>query len=326
MILKVPAFSLWPIALGTLSIGISSQSLAVSCYDVIKTPAILTENLQCELSDANPYALTIAGPGGNLRMIGDGGITCTGSVTNEKFGIFIKGSSHSVTGGTISNCPGGILVGGLGFHSILYVEILDYLVDDAIQVDSNFNLIQGNTILGNKVDGDDGIDSNGDNNFIIQNTVIDSGGEGIIVEGNSVTVTLNEVVGSASAGIDFEGLNGTITYNTLLENDLHGIEVDTSGAFVFQNTSSHNMVAGIEIEGSNNVVRGNTSNNNGTVGILVSDQLPESSNNTIRKNVALGNPIDLEDPFADSFCDNLINDWGNNTADSSTPACLRFLP
>ncbi|MFA0813162.1 right-handed parallel beta-helix repeat-containing protein [Microbulbifer epialgicus] len=323
---KAPTSIIYSTVFGILVVGLSAHSFAVDCYDIIRSPTILTENLQCELSDTNPYALTIAGPDGSLRMFGDGGITCTGDVDIGRFGIFVDGISRYVIGGTISNCPGGILVGGLGFHSILNTEINDYLIDDAIKINSDYNLIQRNSITGNGTDGDDGIDSNGNGNTIIQNTIIDSGDEGILVEGNSVTVTLNYIQGSNQAGIDFEGLNGTITYNTLLENTLSGIEVDTSGAYVVQNISNENIGAGIEIEGFNNIVRQNVANNNNTVGILISDQLPESSDNTIRENIALDNTTDLEGPFADVFCDNLVNDWGDNIADTSNPDCLRLLP
>ncbi|WP_083922663.1 right-handed parallel beta-helix repeat-containing protein [Microbulbifer variabilis] len=306
-----------------------SPAFAVECYETVTTTAFLTENLHCELTSENPYAIIVSGPSGNLQIQGDGGITCTGnSDMEDQFGLLIEGTGRQVRGGIIENCPGGILVSGSGSHSILNMEIKNYYLDDGIKINSDNNIIKGNTITGNPLySGDDGIDSNGNYNLITHNTIKYAGDEGILIDGEDSTVLHNYISYSGDDGIDLDGTRGVVSFNTSEHNSGDGILIDTNNASVSQNTANYNGAEGIEIadDSSNNIVRGNTANSNQTVGILIEETSSES--NIIRGNTALGNMnYDLSSPGADPTCLNLANEWGNNTAESSEPACLRFLP
>ncbi|WP_445358248.1 right-handed parallel beta-helix repeat-containing protein [Microbulbifer sp. ANSA005] len=319
-----------PIAFFTIVSLPTHQALAIDCYDTIDTAVTLAENLECELSQENPYALIVTDPAGRLRMTGEGGITCTGNELGaiEEFAIFVEGSGNQVFGGKVDNCPGGILLGGTGSHIVYDTEVSEYFEHEGIRSDSDNNIIQSSVINGDPTrSGGDGIEVNGDFTNVSLNRIIGAGQEGIQIEGDFVYVAQNYITGSDDDGIDLEGLNGTIVLNTSEENDDDGILIETSDALVIQNISSFNGDEGLEIDdaGTNNILQLNTANNNESNGISIDNSGTEG--NTIRDNTALNNSeFDLNDPFADPLCVGLQNNWGNNQANTSNPDCLRFLP
>ncbi|WP_444897490.1 right-handed parallel beta-helix repeat-containing protein [Microbulbifer sp. SSSA005] len=321
--LTVPIY----LMVSTSAVIFSPQSLAVECFDTINSPTTLTENLQCELTPENPYALTITGPSGNLYMSGDGGITCVGEAGETgQFGIMVEGTSRQVIGGSVENCPGGILVAGSGLHSILHTQITNFLLDDGIRAESNNNLIQGNIITSNGVDGDDGIDASGDFTTVTQNIINGAGDEGIEINGASASIIQNYTAGSEDDGIDLNRSGATISFNISENNDGGGIVINGNNSYISQNIASNNGDDGIEISdsGSSNTILQNTVQYNGDQGIYIEQS--GSVDNVIRGNISTDNVgFDLLDPFADPTCTNLNNTWSSNTANTSDPDCLRFL-
>ncbi|MFA0811016.1 right-handed parallel beta-helix repeat-containing protein [Microbulbifer epialgicus] len=280
-----------------------SHASAVACGDVIISPTFLIQPLTCELSIAEPNALTVIGPIGSLTMIGSGGITCEDPDEVGQAGILIEGFSATVSGGEINNCPNGIDVEGGGFHSIQFVEIVD-AGTDGIKIVSNSNNITANTVTGS-VFGD-GIDDNGDYNVITQNQVEGVSDEGIEVNGDFTSVILNHVEGSGNEGIELEeGIGATVSQNYVASSGGSGIELQdgVSNALVTQNTVLENGIdedpdeAGINILG------------------------PDNTDNRIIGNTALDNfEFDLRDA-TDPLCTG-INIWLDNTFVTADPACL----
>ncbi|GAA5443933.1 hypothetical protein Misp06_02111 [Microbulbifer sp. NBRC 101763] len=310
-----------------IGISIPSISLAVDCYDEITSTVTLTEHLNCELSEDEPVALTIIGPGGSLSMNGFE-LNCTYNPADqdEWAGVRMEGTSGSIHGGSINSCPDGIHAVGSGSHSIFDMEITDF-EDDGVLAESDFNNIYENLIIGQglAIIGD-GVDANGDYTSIVHNTIEGAGDEGVEIDGEYVNVSYNHISGSGQDGVEVDGDYASIIGNTLTNNGSDGIELEEQFALVTQNHVSDNVDDGIEfLGGSGNYVIQNTVTNNGAgsldpAGIVVSRV--DSINNFIIGNFAFDNfGDDLRDDF-DPDCTG-SNVWQGNFFGKASPTCLK---
>ncbi|WP_143731469.1 right-handed parallel beta-helix repeat-containing protein [Microbulbifer sp. GL-2] len=285
--------------------SISPFALAVECGDIITSTTVLSEPLTCVLTQDSPYALTVSGPNGNLKMIADGEIICDTASQHGIAGILVNGFSGLVAGGTITNCPDGLNLEGDGFHIIEDIKILSS-PREGIVIDSDSNTIVRNHII--DTGNDDGIDIRGDNNKILQNYIESAGDQGITINGKFTLVDLNYIVGS------FDGDSG--------------IQINADYTTVSQNFVTNNWSNGIQIsEGSsNNIVIQNFTTKNGTSGL--SDRAGinisgfNNTNNQITGNTSLdNNAFDLQD-LSDLNCTGK-NTWTGNIFKTSNPGCLK---
>ncbi|WP_444932795.1 right-handed parallel beta-helix repeat-containing protein [Microbulbifer sp. JTAC008] len=301
----------------TLGVSLSLTVNAVDCGDVITEPATLTEDLVCEFTDAP--ALTIQGPTGSLYMNGHS-LTCLGSDAGN--GIVLIGTSAELSTGTVNGCNDAVLLLEAGGHTVYGINALLPL-DDAIVVSSDSNIVTGNYALGDGNDSDDGIDINGNLNFISQNIIELSGDEGMEVDGTSNTIIGNTITGSDSDGVELDGDFSVFVSNIVQDNDNTGIEIEGSSCTVSNNTTTENGSSGISLEfsASNNGISQNTSSDNGAYGILVTGV--NAIGNNIVFNTATGNGLfDLEDLFESEECSVNNNLWSGNTFSSAEPSCL----
>ncbi|WP_444942103.1 right-handed parallel beta-helix repeat-containing protein [Microbulbifer sp. ZKSA004] len=306
-------------ALLSLGSSLSPSINAVECGDIITEPATLTEDLTCSINDPNSAALTIQGPSGSLYMAGFS-LTCSG--LDQSNGIVLTGSSGELSTGTINGCNDAVVLSESGFHTVYGINILLPL-DDGIVVSSNGNTVIGNFTLGDGSDSDDGIDINGNYNFISQNIIELSGDEGMEVDGIANTIIDNTITGSDSDGVELDGDFSIFISNTILGNDNTGIEIEGSSCTVSNNTVTGNGSSGITLQSSasNNNITQNNSNDNGAYGIFVTSM--NATGNSIVFNTATGNGLfDLIDLFEDSDCSVNSNLWSGNTFSTSDPSCL----
>ncbi|MFA0813161.1 right-handed parallel beta-helix repeat-containing protein [Microbulbifer epialgicus] len=337
------------------SVGLvfSSHSFAVSCGDTINTPTLLLEELNCPLTVADPYALTVVGPIGSLRMLGNGKILCDNASGDGIGGVLMTGITASVIGGEIDTCPSGIILEGSGFHSILNIEILNF-TENGLEVDSNYNLIAGNTIIGLGMAGTgDGVVLTGTYNTINNNHIEaaddDDDDDGISVTSTAefTTITLNELENNGDEGIFFEADNTVITYNFSnfnLDNGIRGtsdsntiarnivtnnqgggvrLGQTASGNLLNNNQIHDNIESGIRLAGdtTNNTIKNNQLSGNTDSGINVTGG--GSFDNIIKDNTAMDNtPYDLVDVNEDALCTNQANTWIDNNAGTADPMCL----
>ncbi|MFA0810982.1 right-handed parallel beta-helix repeat-containing protein [Microbulbifer epialgicus] len=305
---------------------ISAHTLAVQCYDTVLTPTVLVQPLNCELTITNPYALTIVGPTGSLRMLGAGQIECNNTLDEGNAGILVKGISASVIGGKIDSCPNGIELDGIGSHTILNTQILDF-TDNGISVTSSYNTISNSKTIG--LNGSvHGIVINDKSNYntINNNYISSAGSDGINVNGQYTSITLNEIENNGLNGIKIDADNSTISNNLLKFNTDDGIDIETGFNTVSGNVVIENGEDGIELEGtgSENIVTFNYVDNNFEVGITI-DSLT-TINNTVKNNTSINNGLDLNDDSENMTCTNQINNWSNNDVGptgTSNPPCLK---
>ncbi|BBM04058.1 right-handed parallel beta-helix repeat-containing protein [Microbulbifer sp. GL-2] len=305
----------------------SSYALAVECGETIFTPTFLLEELNCPLTTDSPYALTVVGPTGYLRMLGGGKITCDNSLGAGIAGVRVKGLSSIVTGGEINSCPTGVILEGVGSHTVLNTKILDFALD-GVEVVSSYNFISGAKILGPEVGvSDDGIfiKEGSDYNTISNNYIDGAGNDGILVDGEFAVITLNEIKNSGSDGVEISAENTSLTNNLIILNDDDGVDIETGFNTISGNFVEGNKEGGIDIDAAvtDNLINRNTVLDNATVGIEVSSS---ATNNTVKNNTALDNgEDDLVDLSENAECTNQFNTWSNNTADTSDPDCLKDL-
>ncbi|BBM04196.1 right-handed parallel beta-helix repeat-containing protein [Microbulbifer sp. GL-2] len=321
------------LATSLLAYGIfsSSYALSVECYDTIYTPTLLVEDLICPPTPGNPYALTIVGPFGSLRMLGAGKLTCTlGGVTGN--GILMEGVSASVINGKIESCSDGISVKGLGNHTILNSNITDF-TNNGIIISSSFNFMQGNEIVGL---GEAGaglgngvglfIESESNYNAVNNNFISTTYDDAIQVDGKHTTITLNEIIDIQRDGINLlMGSGGaTVTGNFISFTDDDGIQVLSDSNFISNNIVTEINDDGILIaeDSTGNLIRDNTVNKNRD-GIINFN----GTGNTIEDNTVMNNSgFDLRDFTENMTCTNQLNTWANNDVGidgTSDPECLK---
>lgn len=308
----------------------SSYAFSVECYDTINTPAVLVEELNCPLSAANPYALTIVGPFGSLRMLGAGKVTCISLIGEGESGILMKGISASITNGKIESCPNGVSVAGLGTHTIINSKITDF-IDNGVVISSSYNFITGNEVVGLGVSaGGAGvlINPEADFNNINNNYISATGSDGVIVDGKFATITVNHIVATDDDGVSLREDSGgaTVTGNFVSLNRNEGIQMTSDSNFISGNIVFDNGLVGILVAGdsTDNVIENNRVNNNFDDGIAI---FGGSIGNTIKNNSAMRNgEDDLRDNNENVFCTNQLNTWSNNDVGvdgTSNPECLK---
>jgi parallel beta-helix repeat protein len=187
---------------------------------------------------------------------------------------------------TASAADRGVFVESDG-NRLLDSRILRATGDAAVQVDGSDNLLRGNTVAGA---GDQGFEINGSDNRVVANR-IGAVAEGVQLVGERNHVLRNQIVGATDRGIDVRGDAPT-------------------GAHVIIGNLIVDGVDGIALLGasSGNLISRNTIYNNSDQGIFVG-----TLNNTIERNQALLNRVDLQDNTAG--CDD--NLWLANTFDTS---------
>ncbi|AWF80912.1 hypothetical protein BTJ40_08875 [Microbulbifer sp. A4B17] len=297
-------------ALLTLGASLPFNAFSVECGDTITEPTTLTEDLICSISGSNTSALTIQRPGGSLYMAGFS-LTCLGSDPSN--GIDLAASSGELSTGTINGCNDGVLLSEDGFHTVYGMNILLPL-EDAIVVDSNSNTVIGNFTSGDGNDSDNGIDIDGNYNFISQNVIELSGDEGMEVDGIANTIIQNTITGSDDDGVELNGDFSIFISNTIQDSISMGLVIEGSSCTVSNNTVTDNGSSGITLQNSasNNSIAQNTSSDNDDFGIFVSSN--NATGNSIVFNTATGNGVfDLIDLFESDDCSVNNNLWSGNT-------------
>jgi parallel beta-helix repeat protein len=288
--------------LALLLIPAAGPARAVDCGDTVTGFERLDRNLIC----TDDPALTVDG---GLLDLGGFTVVCHHEPDVQGVGVLLDGSGARLRGGAVTGCFLAVHVAGEGGHTVrgltasavdrgVFVEsdgnrllnnqILRALEDAAVQVDGSENLLRGNTVAGA---GDQGFEINGSDNRIVNNRIGDVG-EGVQLTGERNHVLRNRIVGASDRGIDVRGL------------------VDPTGAHVIMENLIADGVDGIALlESSNgNRISRNRIYSNSDQGIFVGTE-----DNTIQRNEALLNLVDLQDNTVD--CDN--NLWRDNTFETS---------
>jgi parallel beta-helix repeat protein len=280
----------------------AGPALAVECGETITGDARLDRDLICTTDPG----LTVTG---GLLDLNGFTVVCDHDPTVEGVGVLLDGSGARLRGGAVTGCFVAVHVAGEGGHTVrrltasasnqgVFVEsdgnrlldsqILRGLEDAAVQVDGSDNLLRGNAIAGSD---DQGFEINGNDNRIVRNRI---GGvaEGVQLEGERNHVLRNQIVGATDRGIDVRGL------------------VEPTGAHVMFGNLIVDGVDGIALlESSNgNRISRNTIYGNSDQGIFVG-----TFDNTIQRNQALLNRVDLQD--STPGCDD--NLWRGNTFETS---------
>ena len=290
-----------PAAFGLLIVA-AGPALAVECGEVVMGSARLDRDLICA---ADP-ALTV--DGGLLDLNGFT-VVCDHEPTVEGVGVLLEGSGARLRNGAVTSCFLAVHVAGDGGQTVrhltasaanqgVFVEsngnrvfdshILRGLEDAAVQVNGSDNLLRGNAVAGSN---DQGFEINGNDNRIVGNRI---GGvaEGVQLEGERNHVLRNQIIGTTDRGVDVRGL------------------VEPTGAHVIAFNLIVDGVDGIAtLESSNgNRISRNTIYGNSDQGIFVG-----TLDNTIERNQALLNAVDLQDNT--EGCDD--NLWRNNVFETS---------
>ncbi|MFA0813912.1 right-handed parallel beta-helix repeat-containing protein [Microbulbifer epialgicus] len=307
---------------------LSSNAIAVECGDTIYFSVTMNKNLDCELSQTNPVALTIVGPTGNLDMNGNK-ITCSTQTPNVTglTAIVLQGSGGQVRNGILKNCIDGIAAEGQGYHQISNMEVIN-VIRNGIFLFSDSNTLKNTSVSGAAGSMDaDGLEVLGNANTISQCTFLGDGDEGIEIGGQFNTLTYSYVEGFSEDGLELDGSYATISHNTFKNNGETGILINGNFSTIGQNQSTGNGQVGIDISGgSNNTISHNTVTHNGSTassefgGIVVTDS--DSSGNLILGNIASENlQYDLIDLF-DPTCSG-TNIWLDNQFGTANPDCLK---
>jgi parallel beta-helix repeat protein len=289
-------------ALALLLIPAAGPARAVDCGEIVTGFERLDRNLIC----TEHPALTVDG---GLLDLGGFSVVCDHEPDVQGVGVLLDGSGARLRGGAVTGCFLAVQVAGEGGHTVrgltasavdrgVFVEsdgnrllnsqILRALEDAAVQVDGSENLLRGNTVAGA---GDQGFEINGSDNRIVNNRIGDVA-EGVQLTGERNHVLRNRIIGTSDRGIDVRGL------------------VEPTGAHIIMENLIADGVDGIALlESSNgNRISRNRIYSNSDQGIFVGTE-----DNTIQRNEALLNLVDLQDNTVD--CDN--NLWRDNTFQTS---------
>ncbi|WP_444915841.1 right-handed parallel beta-helix repeat-containing protein [Microbulbifer sp. TRSA007] len=234
--------------LGVMGLFTASYSFVasaqVSCGDVITTAEVLTQDLSCDLTAAEPDALTIVGPEGSLSMEGFS-VTCATGAAFGGAGIRIQGQGAVLTGGTIDGCFDNIFIEGVGYHTVIGTELINS-VDDGIDIDSIFNIINGCIITNS---GRVGVDMDDDFNTFSSCIVTGSFSDGIQIDDSFSSVFNNISTNNGGAGILIEGSSSNVITQNITTDNGDGDTAD--GGIVLEFTNS-----------TNNIITGNISSGN----------------------------------------------------------------
>jgi uncharacterized repeat protein (TIGR01451 family) len=266
-----------------------------------------------------------------IRLQVRAGVTIVGgTVSGFDTGIFLdSGYGNTVTRMTVRDNIGldsssgpfpdfgdGILIQHSSYNTITSNQVLHNGTFDGVGlfgVDTNGNLIQGNTIAGT----------------VTNNAHVD--GEGIIV--NSFLTPNDPRRGESISHNDF--LNNTITGNAAagisnISNDSARIEnnvVSSNGLLAFPNNGIGDQVGRVATTKVLDTVSGNQVTGNGGSGIQI---LRPLNGDTVTGNVADGNNADNVGAFnyEDTNGSCTANAWSNNTSlhGTASPACILAAP
>lgn len=315
------------LSLATSVFFTATQALAVDCGATIISPTILTQDLNCELTEENPVALTVVGPFGSLTLE-DAELSCSiqDPDISDFFGIVLKGINASVSGGKISSCENGVSAEGQGNHSISSIEIVNF-DQDGIRLASNLNTVTNVMLTGIAGSGSaDGISVQGNNNSISNCMVGGGGDEGIEILGDYTNVTFCHISAYEEEGIEVNGDYSNITQNIIENNIDRGVTINGNFTTVGQNIIRLNGEIGVDIRNTlGSRVTSNTILENGSQlsaefgGIVITGE--EAAGNQITGNTVFNNEqFDLSDPF-DPDCTG-SNIWQGNQFGSANPGCL----
>jgi len=289
-------------ALALLLVSAAGPALAVECGEVITGSARLDRDLICTTDPA----LTVEG--GSLDL-DDFTVVCDHLPDTPGVGILINGSGARLRGGAVTGCFLAIHVAGDGGHTVLRVsasadnrgvfvesdgnrvfdsQVLRALEDAAIQVNGSNNHLGFNHVAGA---GDQGFEINGNDNRVIENR-IGAVAEGVQLLGERNHVLRNQIIGATDRGIDVRGLVGPTGAHVITDN----LIVDGVDGIALLENSNGNRISRNTIYGSSDQ------------GIFVG-----TLDNTIERNQALLNRVDLQDNTAG--CDD--NLWQGNTFETA---------
>ena len=281
-----PVVALVPLLLGTVLVG-TSAAVHVACG------ATITQSTTLD-SDVGPCAQGIRVTANNITL-NLGGRTVRGTdATGDGAGILLDGvTGVTVRNGRVINFDAGVVIQGGSNNTVTDISAQNNIgtaatdFGDGIAVfGSSGNIIRRNKIQRNGPYSGISLVGNSDNNLIDSNTIqgnnvqFNAGvnqDQGIRVEGPGVNgniVTGNKVEASGLDGIIvFPGAqNGgnTVRLNITRANGFHtkahrtgnGIVVGANDTLIERNTSERNAASGIRVNGRNNTIRNNTARNN----------------------------------------------------------------
>jgi hypothetical protein len=234
---------------------------AISCGDTVGpgTVALTADLGPCD-DTTGPVALTVNG-GTKLDLNGHK-VFCQDTNANGVVpdGIQLNGSGSQLSHGTVDGCNSGVVVAGIGGHSVKTITSQNNTIDGFL-VSSNYNSLDSN--IAKKNPGGPGFTVDGDNNELSHNTVGEKNQEGIEVSGSYNQFAENQVTANAGDGIAVKGLHNLFKHNESYKNNGDGFEVSGSYNGFDSNTSRNNNPGdGFEISGSYNQVSKNKANNN----------------------------------------------------------------
>jgi len=236
-------------------------------------------------------------------------ITGNNIVDNGWIGIFVTGSSHTISENTIDN----------NYHYGMWLDyssdsnsIYDNTISDNKKgigvTGSNNNIIYGNIIENNREEGIY-MSSGSSNNIITENTVKNNGpSSGIYMIGGSNNVISSNDISDNKRGFYLHSTSNNIfSKNTITNNGIEGMHLwCSSGNNITENNIASHLSDGIILRSSSeNTVTGNAIANNDDYGIVLVFNL--SFDNKIYHNDFINNhqnaldESDIENYFDDGY-------------------------
>ncbi|MFA0810246.1 right-handed parallel beta-helix repeat-containing protein [Microbulbifer epialgicus] len=306
-----------PILFAVSYFFMSVAALAVQCGDTIVTPTVLLQDLSCDITPANPVAVTVVGPAGSLTLL-NSEISCSNINPNaaDPAGVVLLGVGARLSGGKISNCPDAVRVAGNGFHAVFGTKITNS-VRYGILIESKNNTVTQASIT---FSGIDGVVLDSSDNTVIESQISHSNLDGITILNDNNHILSNILDSNGNDGLQIFGDNNRVTNNNFENNGASGINGTAADLSIFsQNFIKGSGQNGLEIRGVDNLISQNISLENGISGILMANN-PDTTN-VIVGNFALDNLFDLVDVNDPGDC-SADNIWLDNTFVTASPPCL----
>lgn len=295
------------VATATASMARATPPNGVQCGDVLGPGGSyrLSEDLDCDVSPA----LTVLD--GAILNLGGHTLTCGPYFppTGFQTGIQMEGQNASVANGTILECDAGVVLAGVGKHSVSRIEYAHSSPGThvAFAVQSDGNLLVRNSATacdgcfeiqgdGNRLMHNVAFDGPGvgfwmypsaDNNQLLYNVAESQYAEGFIIAGHGNELIKNEATDTLfenGAGFEVSGEN-KLRRNIATDNAGYGFKV-LSGVSLIGNTAEDNKKSGITVSGTDNAIIRNTAfgNGDGVQYFDLNDDNLGCDNNTWNKN------------------------------------------
>lgn len=286
-----------------VSTALPLEQVFVKCGSVVgpNETGVLLQDITCP--GDNP-AIKVVGPA-TLNLFSHT-VDCQ-DVTAGVVGIHVEGERATVRNGTVTGCHDGVVIGGAGNHRIVR---LNSIKNDNDGFD-NLPGSDGNTFISNLAQG---------NLSSTNPSSTDDGFQIIVSRNHKFYFNISQDNGQ---GWDVQGTGHLFSGNVAQENLTEGFEFRVDNNRLTNNIASSNGESGFKLVSSDeNILNRNIATNNGESGIEI---FFGSENNSIKKNVALGNAtknggFDLRDRTPN--CDN--NKWIRNKFGTADPAdCIR---